>query len=143
VIASNDDADQTTFDSHLTASAFKAGTYYVIFREYGLDKASFSVEVGASGCLYNGNHYDVGASFPSSDLCNTCNCGPSGSVGCTKRACLGCFYDNARYNVGDSFPSSDGCNTCNCSANGQVACTERACVDCRTAGCDSGKYCTV
>jgi hypothetical protein len=144
VIASNDDADQTTFDSHLTASVTKAGTYYIIFREYGLDKATFSVELGALGCDYNGNHYDVGDSFPSADLCNTCNCSSNGSVGCTKRACLGCFYDGARYNEGDRFPATDGCNTCTCGANGAVGCTEIACAsDCRTDGCSSGRYCTV
>ena len=40
------------------------------------------------GCDYNGEHYADGASFPSSDGCNTCSCdGANGTVGCTKRAC--------------------------------------------------------
>jgi hypothetical protein len=90
VIAYNDDADASTFDSHLTATAARAGNYWIIFREYGLDKATFSVSLGALGCQYNGNTYEVGESFPSSDLCNTCNCGEGGLVGCTERACLDC-----------------------------------------------------
>ena len=40
------------------------------------------------GCLYGGVQRNVGDSFPSTDGCNTCFCGPEGGVGCTKRACL-------------------------------------------------------
>jgi len=39
------------------------------------------------GCDYGGKHFEPGASFPSTDGCNTCTCGEGGSVGCTKRAC--------------------------------------------------------
>src|SRR5690606_6658734 len=46
---------------------------------------------GSSGaasvsCEYNGNSYEAGASFPSSDGCNTCSCS-EGGVACTLRAC--------------------------------------------------------
>jgi hypothetical protein len=37
-------------------------------------------------CSYNGKTYSDGASFPSTDGCNTCTCSASG-VGCTKKAC--------------------------------------------------------
>ena len=81
------------------------------------------------GCDYEGSHYDAGASFPSSDGCNTCSCSDSGVVGCTKRACLNtCQYNGSTYRAGESFPSADGCNTCSCTATGTVACTERACL---------------
>ncbi|HQY64530.1 MAG: hypothetical protein IPF92_07140 [Myxococcales bacterium] len=39
------------------------------------------------GCTYGGAQHAVGDSFPSTDGCNTCTCGESGAVGCTKRAC--------------------------------------------------------
>src|SRR5689334_4393096 len=36
VITSNDDADSTTTNSHLVAHLGKAGTYYIVFRDYYL-----------------------------------------------------------------------------------------------------------
>jgi len=39
------------------------------------------------GCFYGGVQRAVGESFPSTDGCNECFCGPDGGVGCTKRAC--------------------------------------------------------
>jgi hypothetical protein len=38
-------------------------------------------------CLYDGERYDVGEGFPSSDGCNTCSCQSDGNVACTLRAC--------------------------------------------------------
>ncbi len=94
-----------------------------------LKATQFFVKVLPTGCDYAGSHYDVGASFPSTDGCNTCSCGSTGSVACTKRLCVPtCSYDGATYTAGQSFPSSDGCNTCSCTTNGTVICTERACV---------------
>lgn len=46
-------------------------------------------DAGPSGCFYGGVSYPVGASFPSRDKCNSCFCGPSGAVACTKKACPG------------------------------------------------------
>ncbi len=146
VVTSNDDADATTFDSHLTATLGKTGTFYLVFREYALDRATFMVSLGALGCDYNGTHHDVGAGFPSTDGCNTCSCTATGSVACTKRFCVaGCNYNGTHYAPGASFPSSDACNTCSCNADGNVFCTERFCVptDCRTSGCDTGKHCDI
>ncbi len=39
-------------------------------------------------CAYNGEWHRAGTSFPSMDGCNTCSCGESGAVACTKRACV-------------------------------------------------------
>jgi len=39
------------------------------------------------GCDYEGKHYKAGESFPSSDGCNSCSCGPDGNVACTLRLC--------------------------------------------------------
>jgi len=48
ILASNDDADDTTFDAHVVAKATKAGTYFVIFREYGLANATFTVSLASN-----------------------------------------------------------------------------------------------
>ena len=45
-------------------------------------------ECQAGGCTYNGEHHEVGDSFPSSDGCNQCNCTDGGLVACTLRACV-------------------------------------------------------
>ena len=42
---------------------------------------------GGDGCLYGGERYDVGDSFPSDDGCNSCSCTAGGQVACTLRAC--------------------------------------------------------
>ena len=44
---------------------------------------------GQKACSYGGKSYKAGASFPSTDGCNTCSCDISGSVACTLMACLG------------------------------------------------------
>ena len=46
-IASNDDADATTADSHIHATlpANASNTHYIVFRDYYLAKASFTVEL--------------------------------------------------------------------------------------------------
>ena len=50
----------------------------------------------AKTCQYNGMTHPVGASFPATDGCNTCNCRESG-VACTEMACkaapTGCSPD--------------------------------------------------
>lgn len=90
---------------------------------------------GTSSCGYLGKTYPVGASFPSSDGCNTCSCQSGGDVACTLRACFDagvdgpttCDYAGVRYKDGATFLSTDGCNTCSCSATG-IACTKKACL---------------
>jgi hypothetical protein len=42
----------------------------------------------SEGCDYDGKHFKVGESFPSSDGCNTCSCTERGLVACTERACV-------------------------------------------------------
>lgn len=98
VVAANDDASRSTLDSQVIYKV-PAGTasraYRIVFRDYDLLDATFTVKVAiksaaAVTCSYDGATYSPGASFPSSDGCNTCSCGPTGSVGCTKRACAAC-----------------------------------------------------
>jgi hypothetical protein len=42
----------------------------------------------SGGCDYNGEHYNPGDGFPSSDGCNSCGCQDDGSVVCTLKACM-------------------------------------------------------
>ena len=128
----NDDAPGT-LDSHVVTTLrgnTRPGivTYYIVFRDYDLARASFRVSLAKQGCFYDGQNYSEGDSFPSTDGCNSCFCGANGSVGCTKRACIStCEYDGQTYDSGDSFPATDGCNTCNCGPGGVVGCTKIAC----------------
>ncbi len=43
---------------------------------------------GSRVCVVDGVRHHPGDSFPSSDGCNTCSCGPDGSVACTERGCV-------------------------------------------------------
>src|SRR4051794_33846564 len=40
-----------------------------------------------AGCDYNGKAYAVGDTFPASDGCNQCSCGPHGELQCSARDC--------------------------------------------------------
>jgi hypothetical protein len=152
VLASNDDASRGNTNSHIVAT-LRANTrpeivtYYIVFRDYDWSPGTFKVQLKGepAGCTYDGQAYPVGADFPSTDGCNTCSCGPNGSVGCTKRACAQtCDYNGISHDVGDSFPSADLCNTCTCMAGGNVACTERACLpSCDGFTCATGRHCQV
>jgi hypothetical protein len=86
-LASNDDADDTTTDSHMTFTLTANRTYYIVFREYSLADATFTVELTGPGCYSGGKEYKPGTGFPSSDGCNVCSCLASGRVICTERAC--------------------------------------------------------
>ena len=84
VLGSNDDADDSTLDSHiaLTLPASANDTHYVVFRDYGMWSASFSVELAGppaydlsckhdedcaavplGGCCPDGTQFAVNASF--------------------------------------------------------------------------------
>jgi hypothetical protein len=97
---------------------------------------------GSTGqtCTYGGVNYTVGASFKSTDGCNSCSCTSFG-VACTDMSCVGvggtsgaggstgatCLYNGSYYPVGYTIKASDGCNTCNCAPDGTVACTHQTC----------------
>jgi hypothetical protein len=86
-LASNDDADDTTTDSHMTFTLNATHSYYIVFREYSLIDSTFTVELSGPGCFMDGKEYKPGTGFPSSDGCNVCSCLSSGRVVCTERAC--------------------------------------------------------
>jgi hypothetical protein len=100
VLAANDDASYSTLDAKVVYKV-PAGTasraYRVVFRDYDLLDAKFTVKLSIAAppatCDYNGTTYQEGDGFPSTDGCNTCSCGPTGGVACTKRACLACDPD--------------------------------------------------
>jgi len=113
---------------------------------------------GASGaggspgqtCSYNGVNYALGASFKSTDGCNSCSCTASG-VACTLVYCgvggasaaggssgVTCSYNGVNYSVGSTFKSTDGCNTCSCTTAGVAVCTKMAC---QGAGGSTGVDC--
>ena len=65
----------------------------------------------SDGCDYGGEHYEEGASFPSTDGCNNCGCS-GGQVVCTE---MWCGYDScggkscgAECTICD--PADSGCN---------------------------------
>lgn len=101
VLAANDDASAATLDAKVVYTV-PAGTpsrsYRVVFRDYDLLDASFGVKLtikaAAATCTYDGSTYNAGTNFPASDSCNTCACSDSGSVFCTKKACLVCDPEN-------------------------------------------------
>jgi hypothetical protein len=49
-----------------------------------------TVQCGTETCTYDGMEYPVGATFPATDGCNTCQCEAGGTVGCTEKACMMC-----------------------------------------------------
>lgn len=89
-------------------------------------------------CLWDGQTYAIGDSFPAGDGCNTCSCdaGSDGGavVGCTLKACPVCTWDGVDYWPGDTFPAGDGCNECTCEPDGSVSCTLGFCGGCTYAG---------
>ena len=105
VVAANDDASSSTLDAKVVYK-IPAGTasraYRIVFRDYDLLGATFTVKLAIKSasappvtCSYDGATYNPGDGFPSSDGCNTCSCGPTGGVACTKRACApACDPDN-------------------------------------------------
>lgn len=112
---------------------------------YGACVDRYTCEPPAGVCKYDGQVYEAGASFPASDGCNTCTCGPDGSVACTEKACI-CDYDApGRKWVAQSpercatvrFACEEGMrpffNDCGCGC-------EPAVEECRVGGC-SGQLC--
>jgi hypothetical protein len=94
VLGYNDDYGGS-LDSKVTykvPASQAARSFRIVFRDYDLLDATFTVKLGIKSavtttCAYDGETYSPGASFPSTDGCNTCTCGSTGSVGRTKRAC--------------------------------------------------------
>ena len=95
VLAFNDDASSSTLDSKMKykiPSDLPARSYRIVFRDYDLLEATFSVTLSIkstapAACSYGGQTYQSGDQFEATDGCNSCSCSASGSVACTKMAC--------------------------------------------------------
>ncbi|XP_039696315.1 mucin-5B [Pteropus medius] len=85
--------------------------------------------VAQCGCYgQDGNHYDVGASVPTTENCQSCDCTPSG-IQCTHSlAACKCSYEGRSYSYGDViYNTTDGLGACLvavCGNNGTI--TRRA-----------------
>lgn len=99
VLASNDDASPTTLDSRVTYTVPKSTarrTFRIVMREYDQAAANLSVTLSIAPaappvCQYDGKTFQPNTSFPATDGCNTCSCGPNGGTpACTKMACPAC-----------------------------------------------------
>jgi hypothetical protein len=95
VLATNDDATESSFDAHVTyqiPDGLAARSYRIVFREYWKDEANFDVTLGVKSapatCSYDGQTYQPGDTFNANDSCNTCSCAESGETVCTKAACV-------------------------------------------------------
>lgn len=94
ILAMNDDAHQGTLDARVdyrVPNGLASQSYRLVYREYGYKAraftTSFSVDVAAGVCAYNGQAYNPGDSFESIDGCNSCSCDPSGAVSCGSKVC--------------------------------------------------------
>jgi len=107
------------------------------------DAGVLSGEAGVQSdwpCTYDGKSYPMGATFPSTDGCNTCEClwRWYHEVACTLNSCTGspvvdasagdatadaCVYNGKTYPLDVHFSSADGCDECHCRIDGQVTCT--------------------
>ena len=76
VLASNDDADETTFDAHLavTLPAGPVSKHYIVFRDYDLLSARFSVQLEGSAagpsCVLDSECVGIAIADGKVPLCN-------------------------------------------------------------------------
>jgi hypothetical protein len=110
VVAKNDDASSATTDSHLAVTLRKAGTFYVVFRDYSYESHYFTVELkGPAAC--NVALGDGGSNATSDELEQTFEDGGAGWELATRKlpACTN-FADTAALRalvVGGHFLDAD------------------------------------
>lgn len=129
ILATNDDADRTTLDAHVTATLPAAGEYTVFFRDYYRQSHTFAV-------ILSGTPDDSCGGFTRNP--RTCSpgfvCVGEGLARDLPGRCVrGCTAPNGTvYAPGQSY--NDGCNACSCREGGSAICTRRACVVCTVNG---------
>ena len=96
-------------------------------------------------CVYGGQRYRPGQSFPSTDGCNTCTCSEGGRVACTLRACVpnscgGLAGTSCRRGQYCSYPPSAQCGAAD--QTGSCETIPDACDDLYSpvCGCDDKTY---
>jgi hypothetical protein len=117
VLASNDDADDTTLDSHIvtTLPASDSITHYLVYRDYSTSTAHFWVDLAAMP-------YDT--SCTSDDDCTAVDTG-------------GCCVDGSLFAVNASSTDAYAAAVA-CTATPRPACPQHMIDDTRVAQCDSG-----
>jgi hypothetical protein len=128
ILAVNDDADETTSDAHVVATATRAGTYYVIMREYALDDATFRVTLASRDLTCGGF---TGKQCPAGLACiddPNDDCDPlRGGADCPG-VCKQCVQ-NVLCVQGYTF--------------NRTLCQCLKADDCRNTGCRSGSHCGI
>jgi hypothetical protein len=116
IVASNDDADHTTLDSHIVATvpASASATHYIVFRDYSLESHNFTVQLAGT------------VSF---DACEV-------DADCVAVSYGGCCPDGtlAACNVNETaeYAASRACTA------PPMLCPEHEVLDTRVAQCDNG-----
>ena len=107
-------------------------------------------DAGSTECLYAGKPYPVGASFPTSDGCNTCTCTTGGMIACTQKACADsgtptdASTDGTCFDPGGALVLCDGGSKGVCTPGADQTCNDDIAVNsiigkCRSDGsCDCG-----
>jgi hypothetical protein len=120
VLASNDDASDSTLDSHvvMTLGPSDKATHYIIYRDYSLSSAKFSVDL---------------AVLPYSTLCTT-------DADCAAVDRGGCCTDGSLFAV-NTDSKTDYAAAVACTANPRPLCPQHIIDDTRVAQCnyDTGR----
>jgi hypothetical protein len=116
VLASNDDASEDTLDAHIvqTLGAAAKSTHYIVYRDYSLSTAKFSVELAAQ---------------PYDTTCST-------DADCVAVDRGGCCTDGSLFAV-NSSSTDDYAAAVACTANPRPLCPQHIIDDTRVAQCDT------
>lgn len=117
VLASNDDADDNTLDAHMffTLPASEKVTHYLVYRDYSLSTATFSVDLAIQP-------YDTSC---------------ASDADCTAVDRGGCCNDGSLFAVNASS-TDDYAAAVACTANPRPLCPQHVIDDTRVAQCHSG-----
>lgn len=119
VLGVNDDADDTTFDSHLhlTLPASTSATHYIVFRDYAMVAASFTVELAGPPAA---PAYDISCHHDED---------------CVAVSLGGCCPDGTRFAVNTS--STDAYAAATACTNPPQLCPQHLVLDARVAECNA------
>jgi hypothetical protein len=126
-LAMNDDADSSTYDSHITATLSSTGTYYVVFRDYNLTSHYFTVSLDGGPAVPTSCGGSTSCPDGYSCVNHTCyaQCGGPSQTSCSDKS-LNCIVDP----TGSCDPASDS------------SCYGICGTDCRDTGCQGGHKCS-
>jgi hypothetical protein len=156
VLGSNDDADETTFDAHVAIAlpASSSSTHYVVFRDYAMASAKFTVELSLPyelGCV----HDDDCTAVPLGGCCpdGTLFAVNSSSVDAYAAASVCTAPEQAcpQHRILDTRVAECNANACGLVAIADIACgahsvNSHGCPDgytCNAPGTDAAGHCVV